>query len=192
MRLFVTTLVITLLASSCFIALDHEGVALAERDTFIALQSDFAGYTSWPSLDVTEESVDAVHTGTTGRRAYINVLPGEGDVAFAVGTIIVKTGAGGELTGDTGTEVHAMVKRGNAFNPDGARGWEWFELDVDDDPNASADVIEPGIVWRGFAPPDGHGYGCTVGADCDEAIVDCNGCHLDSIGNDYVHTFALP
>jgi hypothetical protein len=56
---------------------------------------------------------DPVRSRHVGEPEALETLPGEGGTEFAVGTIIVKAGAGGELTGEPGDEVHAMVKRGS-------------------------------------------------------------------------------
>jgi hypothetical protein len=70
----------------------------------------------------------------------------------------------------------AMVKRGGDFNSEGARGWEWFELE---------DVEDGGvlIVWRGVGPPADEGYG-------GDPLTGCNECHTPG-NNDCVLAPAL-
>lgn len=168
--------------SGCFVILDHEMPAEPSTE-FIARSDDFVGFQSWPSVEVGSSPAVAPHEAAV-RRAYVNAMPSEEAETFPVGTMIVKTGAGGELTGEAGSEIHAMVKRGGGFNDAGARGWEWFELNVDDGDE------EPILVWRGTDAPAGESYGCAPGAECgDEAT--CNGCHEGSIGNDFVNSRPL-
>jgi hypothetical protein len=147
---------------------------------FIALPKDFAGYEKWWHVAVGEGSVDSVHPGAQ-RHVYVNKLPEAGATEFPTGTVIVKVGAGGELTGTTGDEIHAMVKRGGTFNSAGAVGWEWFELKETTVPGS------PGIVWRGESAPSGHGYKCvTTANDAGVIEIDCNDCHAAARSNDYV------
>lgn len=167
--------------AGCFVVLDHE-LPAGELEELVALPRDFEGYTNWPSVVVGEAPGSAPHDATV-RRVYLNAAPPDDAATFPVGTIIVKTGAGGELTGEAGSEVHAMVKRGGAFNAGGAAGWEWFELRPVGD-----DVV---IVWRGAEPPAGESYGCLPGQDCDAASTTCNSCHAGSAGNDFVNSAAL-
>jgi hypothetical protein len=162
-----------LLTTSCGFLPDHELGTLEERDSFIAVQKDFEGFEGWNALELEGTAVEGIHDDGH-RTVYINALPGEGEEQFAVGTIIMKTGP----------ELHAMVKRGAGFNPDGAFGWEWFELGVANDGT-------PIILWRGMAPPAGEGYGCTPGTPCDENTLDCNQCHVGASANDYVHSIRL-
>jgi hypothetical protein len=153
--------------------------AQSTEQEFIALPKDFAGYEQWWNVAVGEGSVDSVHPGAQ-RRVYVNKRPEESASEFPVGTVIVKVGAGGELTGTTGTEVHAMVKRGGTFNSAGAVGWEWFEL-------KASSAGTPGIVWRGESAPSGHGYKCvTTANDAGVIEIDCNDCHAAARSNDYV------
>jgi hypothetical protein len=172
--------------SACGFALDHAGVEQASSLTSgVAFARDFQGFEDWDRFDVDEaEGDDAVHLGAD-RTVYINALPGPGVQAFAVGTVIVKTGAGGEASGESGDEIHAMVKRGSGFNLAGATGWEWFELGRANDGSVA-------IVWRGEAPPTGESYGCSQGVQCDPSIGDCNACHTPVRGNDFVHVVPLP
>jgi hypothetical protein len=150
----------------------------SEAGEFIALPRDFAGYRAWWSVEVGEGSVEESHLGVR-RRVYVNRRPEKGATSFPQGTILVKTGAGGELDGTVGNEVHAMVKRGGSFNAAASVGWEWFELEADE--NA------PGIVWRGSAAPTGEGYLCRAGdADGGMIEVDCNQCHSAARTNDFV------
>lgn len=145
-------------------------------DTFIALQSDFAGFQDWDATDV--DSADTGHVAGE-RVVYLNSAPDPGADAFPTGTILVKT-----IAWSGGLDVHAMVKRGSGFNPDGAVGWEWFELALDDDGT-------PIIQWRGTEPPAGEAYGTLPGANPDSGATitgDCNTCHASAARNDYVHT----
>lgn len=146
-------------------------------ETFIALQRDFAAFESWPAYDIGQSQV-AGHP--EGRHVvYLNRAPDGPSDTFPVGTMIVKTAESGPFTTWL---VHAMVKRGGAYNLGGAPGWEWFELKLDED-------RVPVLVWRGEAPPNGERYGCLSG-DCSDAP-DCNQCHAEAASNDYVKTSLL-
>ena len=176
--------VVTWGTSGCFVVLDHE-LPLDGTGEHIATRDDFAGFLSWPSAVVAETAAAAPHEASV-RTIYVNQAPPDEAEAFPVGTIVVKTGAGGEATGESGAEVHAMVKRGNGFNAEGARGWEWFELSA-----LEGNDDAPLIVWRGANPPEGESYGCT-GDDCGDAeALTCNTCHAGSVANDFVNSAAL-
>ncbi len=185
MRLASPLLLVLLLPfwGGCFVFLDHQ-LDASDAAEFVATQEDFAGFLSWAHVDVGNAAAEAPHEAPV-RTAYLNAPPDEGAVVFPVGTIIVKTGAGGEGSGAAGSDVHAMVKRGGAFNDDGARGWEWFEIRI---PNGDADPV---LVWRGANPPDGESYGCPAGEVCDDEGLTCNACHEAAAGNDFVNSTAL-
>lgn len=182
-----TTLCTTLCTSSCFVVLDHE---LSPDDVaeVVARPADFADFLTWPHVEVGDVAAVAPHD-EPARTVYLNAPPDDDATTFPVGTIIVKTGAGGEATGASGSGVHAMVKRGGGFNADGARGWEWFELNVDLTTEQGDD--DPLLVWRGANPPEGESYGCPAGQVCAEGGLTCNDCHGGSVGNDYVNSRAL-
>ena len=176
--------VLTLWATpGCFVVLDHrlDGNDVSE---FVAITDDFVGFLSWAHVDVGTTPAVPPHEAAT-RTVYLNAPPDEGALAFPVGTVIVKTGAGGEASGTAATEVHAMVKRGGAFNADGAVGWEWFELAIPDGDD------DPVVVWRGANPPAGESYACPAGEVCDGGGLSCNSCHVSAVGNDYVNSSAL-
>jgi hypothetical protein len=152
--------------------LDHE---LAEdsdggRGVFIALQRDFRDFRDWMEFPL---RTAVMHAGRSGSVvAYLNELPRADADEFPVGTIIVKTVEMGPATEWT---VHAMVKRGGGFNAQGALGWEYFDLAINDE-----DI--PVIMWRGEKPPSDHGYENLLGGSSDPALeVECNSCH---VGND--------
>lgn len=152
--------------------LDHE-LAPGTAASFVAMQSDFAGYAGWTSYPVS--GADSGGHGAGDRTVYVNQAPVDG--GFAVGTILLKlTPTGAE------PEVHAMAKRGSGFNTDGAVGWEWFDLVLDEDG-------VPVIDWRGTAPPSGEGYGSQSGDT--GSIGDCNDCHAAARDNDFVFTLEL-
>lgn len=137
-------------------------------EPFYAFASDFHGYHSWKSFDVTGGAALAgIHDGSTVTE-YVKRLPPHGSTTFPVGTIIIK-----EATGGTDPhELFAMVKRGGGYNP-GAPGWEWFDLQQLTD---GTDSVQ--IIWQGFTPPAGDTYGGSTTAGC-------NTCHTDC-GNDAV------
>jgi hypothetical protein len=141
------------------------------RKVFIAQQRDFANYTQWMPFhnDVVEDHGGVV--GTTDM--YLNQLPTEGSSTFAVGTMIVKVM---HAVDSDMTTVHAMTKRGNGFNPNGAQGWEYFELLLDKDGT-------PVILWRGEDAPTGEQYQLLIGTSTMTTTeTSCNSCHAN--GND--------
>jgi hypothetical protein len=148
-------------------------------DEFIAFQSDFEGFPGWEHESLGFAETTPGHPGGL-RTVYINERPPAGADEVPLGTIIVKT----METDDFGLLVLAMAKRGNDYNPDGALGWEWFELTLDDEGR-------PVIVWRGKDPPDGECYGCLPGTESMIEPTSCNDCHEHVAAQDYVYTTAL-
>jgi hypothetical protein len=141
--------------------------------TFIALGRDFQGFDTWTAFDLGDDQDDGVTT-VGHRRAYINQLPPTGSTTFPTRTIVIKTIGEDQPTPG---QVFAMVKRGGNFNPQGAVGWEWFELVKKGD-------AEPAIVWRGITPPAGEQYAGIAGGVC-------NTCHAMGVANDYVPSAEL-
>ncbi|MDP2345198.1 MAG: hypothetical protein Q8O67_29910 [Deltaproteobacteria bacterium] len=174
--------VVVVVAAGCPFLPDHELGEAGAPDRLIAFASDFEGYQEWPHVVVGTGPMEGGHNLDAPRTVFVNALPDDDALVWPVGTVIVKEGSGLEVEGGTGTQTHAMVKRGGSYNLDGAVGWEWFEIESDDD-----GVI---ILWRGENPPDGESYGCIAG-DCAEAFGDCNGCHAGSRGNDFVNSTQL-
>lgn len=156
--------------------LDHTPIPGGEGSSFVAMQADFAAYLSWEAIPVAQ--ADTGHVAGD-RTVYINNLPSDDDDVFPVGTMIVKT-----IEWEGGTDLHAMVKRGGGFNPDGAAGWEWFEL-VESESGA------PVIRWRGNEPPEPGSYGFDEAETGETVSGDCNVCHGAFSSNDYVHSVAL-
>lgn len=148
----------------------HRARKPPQREPFVALETDFQDYDQWTNVDLSNQH--AAHTGADAH-IYINRFPSRGASEFPVGTILVKS-----VKDDKQTErVFAMAKRGGAFNLEGARGWEWFELARRSD-NSMA------IVWRGTNSKDGHSYGGGSHAQC-------NGCHEHAIENDFVQATSM-
>jgi hypothetical protein len=174
-------LVIAHLAVAC---VDGAGDAGASDDagvdpsSFIALQRDFQGFLEWERVfaGVGQLSSTDGH-GETERYVHLKERPAPDDTAFPVGSILVKTHEDATRP-KTEWTIFAMVKRAETYNADGAQGWEWFELALDDDEAAI-------IVWRGTKPPDGHNYGCLTGTCVERGS--CNVCHV-SEDNDHVLT----
>lgn len=147
-----------------------------EPGGFVATAEDFADFRDWPAFDLPAESVTESHLDGP-RRLYFTAVPESSDAPFPVGTILVKTVEAGE---PPEWEIHAMVKRGEGFNEDGARGWEFFDLDVD-----ASGVVS--IEWRGEGPPPG-----SLGYPGDgEGPGQCNGCHWVVPERDYVFLRSL-
>lgn len=149
---------------------------LPERETFIALARDFAGFREFGRIDLGERPAQSeTHPG--GRLVvYVNSVPKPGAKEFPVGTIIVKENLSAKTEPASTKKVFAMVKRGGGFNAEGATGWEWFELEEGDKGVA--------IRWRGVGAPDGEGYG-------GDPMGSCNSCHQMAVKNDYVLAAAL-
>lgn len=160
-----------LLGASLLLAWTLAGCGTPNDGEFVAREQDFAGFERWVRFDRGEDPVPPSHLGHDV--IYIDRLPPAGATSFPIGTRIVRV----EETdaGPSTWEIHAMVKRGRGFNPEGARGWELFELAID----ARG---QPEIEWRGEGPPDGDGYEPPDGG----AILGCNHCHGAATYNDSV------
>ena len=144
-------------------------------ETFVAFASDFEGFQNWPSFQIPDsEAQGNVHLAGP-KTDYVNHMPAHGSTSFPVGTIIVKEVNVGAFAQ---RQVFAMVKRGGNYGLASAPNWEWFELSLANDGSFSS------ILWRGFGPPTGGGYGGTG-----ETV--CAGCHSLSSGNDYVQSMPL-
>jgi hypothetical protein len=143
-------------------------------DTYIALNSAFAGYRNWPSRYVGNAPLAGHPAGD--RTVFINHLPPPGSATYPVGTVIVKEIADHSLPGTPYVELFAMVKRGCDYNMEGARGWEYFHLTLDTYGN-------PVIRARGIDPSSGDIYETMGGTGC-------NSCHAapGREGADYVFT----
>lgn len=177
---------VALCATACPFLPDHVQDEDGATTAFLAQNGDFADFRTWRNVVVGTEPITDGHQARE-RRVYVNAVAvsdiSSGDVgAFPVGTVIVKEGTGLEAA-DEDQELHAMVKRGNSFNLDGAVGWEWFELGL-----TTSNV--PLIKWRGEQPPDGEDYGCVAGV-CEVGFGQCNDCHGSARDNDFVLSPAL-
>ncbi len=155
------------------------GGAPEESLPFIALQHDFEGFTSWESFHMESDGSGGIHTGVD-RDIYLNSRPGKGAKAFPVGTMIVKHTDGAGDPDQQGPRTFGMVKRGGDYNKAGALDWEWFELVQSNADEPTSPWI---IAWRGLGPPIGSGYG--AGGS------ECNTCHMEAEGNDYVEAQVL-
>jgi hypothetical protein len=135
------------------------GPASSSPNTFVPLQRDFAGYTSWTRVDLGDAPLAGHPAGP--RAAYVNHPLPPGAREYPVGTIIVK-----EIhTTDWPytLDLFAMAKRGGDYDPNGAVGWEFFKLLVD---SSGTPVIQA----RGINPSGNDPY--TV-----SGTGGCNGCH---------------
>ncbi len=182
MRHFVVVVVAAGLGGCPFLP-DHELGDQGAPERLIAFASDFEGYRSWPHVVVGTGPIEGGHNLDAPRTVFVNALPDDDALTWPVGTVIVKEGSGQEVEGGTGTQTHAMVKRGGNFNVDGALGWEWFEI------QSNGDAVV--IVWRGEHPPDGEGYGCISGVCVPSSFGECNACHAGARGNDFVSSSQL-
>jgi len=145
---------------------------------FVATEADFAGYEAWVRFERGEQPVPPSHP--SGQSVvFANALPPAGATEFPLGTMIVRVTPG--ALPDPGTwEVHGMVKRGAGFNADGARGWEFFDLQLSAD---DAGHYAPRILWRGVSPAQGNGYEAPDGGGVE---LGCNHCHAAATDNDSV------
>ena len=139
-----------------------------KSNVFIALDSDFAPFESWPMVLLGSEPLAGHPPGP--RFGYLNKRAPKGAKEYPVGTMIVKAVEPPGVP-DTSWEIFAMAKRGGDYNAEGAKNWEFFRLKV-------LANEKPHIVTRGLtaADPDdgGAGYFDQLGND----FIDmCNGCH---------------
>jgi len=152
------------LLASCTLGCD----STPSSGVFIALQSDFAPFRTWPRVFVGDGPLEGHPAGP--RYGYVKQKPPVGATEYPVGSIIVKTVEAGTTPQDW--DIFGMVKRGGNFNAAGALNWEFFTLHI----NAN-DI--PVIISQGTNPSDGdadggvgHGYTDTSGTG-----VTCNRCH---------------
>ncbi len=140
----------------------------------VAFPANFAGFHSWSNEPAVgpDGSTDGLH-GVGPLRVYWNAAPPRGSSEFPRCTIIVKET---EETDVTKRTVFAMVKRGGDYNSNGA-GWEWFSLTDDADGTVQ-------VLWGAPQPPAGETY-------ANQAVGDCNGCHMLDKTNDGVWDTAL-
>ena len=140
------------------------------------MQEDFAGYERWRRFELDPPDP---RLGAGRRFVYINTMPPRGVTTFPQCTMIVKGGEDGP--DPLAWLMVGMAKRGGDYNPDGANGWEWFDLDL-------SATGAPLIDWRGPVPPEGRGYECALGEDEPgaEGVGDCNTCHRAADDNDHV------
>lgn len=147
----------------------------------IALDSDFAPYTTWSSYYLGDQPVAGHPLGP--RTGYLSTKVPAGSSSYPVGSIIVKEIQTLSSPDKTTWDLFAMVKRGGGFDQGGALDWEFFILKLD-----ANDV--PVIIDRGTNPadsvPDGgvdHGYG-----DSTAGGITCNACHgaLGSEAHDHI------
>jgi hypothetical protein len=136
---------------------------MASSGSPIALASDFQSYETWESVVLPAVDGGTAHS-SEARTVFIKQRPPAGSTEFPVGTLIVKQMQFNTL---------AMGKRGGSYNANGAKGWEWFDLER----HSSGAVV---IAWRGLGPPLGEAYG--------KSSATCNDCHGSNGENDSVLT----
>lgn len=154
-----------------------------EPTRHIAMMRDFVDFTAWDRYPVEGAMLPAgAVAGPT--YIYVNRAVPRDRTTWPVGTVLIKVvESAPEREAWT---MHAMVKRGGGFNADGAAGWEYFELQFE------AGEEHASTLWRGPAPPTGHGYG-QAGQDAGttDAPLVCNDCHAAEPAIDGVLTPAL-
>jgi hypothetical protein len=150
-------------------------VQVPAEPEFVAIEQDFADFDRWNSFDRGPDPVPPAHPD--GRSiVYVNQLPPPGAREFPSGTILVRITTAAERAD---YEAHAMVKRGGGFNAAGARGWEFFELSLEEGADGG---IVPAGRWRGEGPSMGDGYTVPDGG----VILSCNHCHASFPESDSV------
>jgi hypothetical protein len=164
MRGFVSLLLLA------FAACGSEAASEPAGDTFVAFARDFQKYFTWQPFVINDAGPQGATHLAGSRVEYINAFPAAGATEFPIGTIVVKEMAA--AVGSAERQIFAMVKRGGAFNLQGPKGWEWFELQ-----RAPDDVVS--ILWRGVGPPNGEKYG-------GDPTGGCNVCHGLGAANDFV------
>ncbi len=160
-------------AASCAPADDSSSTTGDSPTTLLAFATTFKGFRTWNAYPVEHPTSNVVHLAGP-RTEYINKLPPDGSKSFPVGTIIVKEMDDGALAD---RKIFAMVKRGGGYNSEGAKDWEWFELQ-------NLDEASVKIIWRGVGPPAGEMYGGDPNASC-------NSCHKTAAANDFVQSTEL-
>lgn len=159
------------------------GGGKGEPATFIALDRDFLGYSSWLTMTLPHQPLADLTEPMGPRVAFLNKRPPKGASEYPVGTIIVKE-IQDQPDADTWPRF-AIAKRGGGFNPDGAAGWEFFLLRLDTQGNLY-------ITSRGLAPSDtgfdGGGDQYTPAG----AAGGCNICHGQSEFAAHDHIISVP
>lgn len=141
----------------------------------VAFARDFQAFRQWRRYSLPEDALTEGHESSPARFVYIDrVLPPDG-ADVEPGTVIVKTTEEGE---PHEWEIHAMVKRGDGYNPDGCVDWEFFNLELDE-----AGAVS--ISWRGRGD-DPSAYTDTQGNNRS-----CNSCHVYGAEIDYVFSRRL-
>jgi hypothetical protein len=160
------------LSGACLDNKLDESEASESKAVFIAQNGDFLRYEDWTKV---EHETKNEHGGVIGLTTiYVSEAPDLELGAFKIGTILFKST---KVDGYDKPTIHAMVKRGSRFNPQGLLGWEYFELILDK-------KGVPFILWRGADPPEGEAYRSILGAqDLSDRPMEldgnCNGCHME-------------
>jgi hypothetical protein len=149
------------------------GCGRERASVYVAFERDFQGFREWDG-GAFEERPARGQTHYAGEQRYFIHGPEREGAEFPVGTMIVKQA---RLEARPEGQLFAMVKRGGQYNPEGARGWEWFELAEREDHSVA-------IKWRGVSAPSGEQYG-------GDPHGTCNVCHAEAKANDFVKSPAL-
>jgi hypothetical protein len=174
-------LALVLLAGAAACAQGH--AAPDAGASFVALDHDFAGYSSWYQLVLPHQALADVTEPMGPRVGFLNRRPPSGASEYPIGTIIVK-------------EIHdqpdpnrwprfAMAKRALDFNASGAVGWEFFLLRIDAQGN-------PYITSRGLSPHDDGFDGSGDSYRPGGAAGGCNLCHGQPVYAAHDHIISDP
>lgn len=144
--------------------------------TFIALDRDFAGYTTWRRTELGSLTLAGHPPGPRWIHSSVAVPPA--GQRYPIGARIVKVV---QAEPDPSQWVlFGMARRSDDYNPDGAHGWEFFVLRLSRDgtPVITSRGTAPNLVGSLYDIGDGLG---------------CNSCHgtPDALEGDGVITPAL-
>jgi hypothetical protein len=152
-------------------------VASSGDGTYTPIEaSAFNSFCSWSSAEAVAppDAGDGLHN-IGPLRVYWSQTPAHGSTAFPQGMLILKSSEEADPTKRT---IFAMAKVGGGYNAaGGVPNWEWYSLQED----ANCQVTG---LWSGPLPLASETYS-------GQPIGDCDGCHSQAKGNDFVWDLAL-
>lgn len=148
---------------------------------YFATDASFEGFRAWERHPLSSPTLP-VQAIPGPAFVYASRRPEPGARRWPVGSILVKTVEPSDDPRDW--TVHAMVKRHERFNPEGAVGWEFFALQLDAEG-------APTILWRSDGHNDGHAYGASTMMLPTDHELSCNDCHALRWQTDAVLTPSL-
>jgi hypothetical protein len=134
----------------------------AGGEIFIAEPGDFEPFRAWFSVALGNDPNSADPPGS--RIGFLSQHAPAGAHEYAVGTLIVK--AIENTPTPDGWDLFAMAKRGGNFDYSGARGWEFFILQLAADGSVKIDsrgsTLDPTDMGNAYGGP---------------GVILCSGCH---------------